>query len=91
MEREFSIELSDMTLGFEGLGEIYAKYKNRNTITIDLGGLNATFCTFKGIQPLIDTMVVSELGMNLLRGKLGKVISENCVILLDGYKISLII
>jgi len=51
MEREFSIESSDMTLGFEGMGEIYAKsdkYKNKNTITIDLGGLNATFCTFKG-------------------------------------------
>lgn len=74
-----SIELSDVTLAFEGMGEIYsrsAEYKNKNTIIIDLGGLNTTFCTFKEIQPLINTMVVSDSGMNVLKGKIGKVISE---------------
>src|SRR5690625_2489793 len=77
--KAFSIELSDVTLAFEGMGEIYAKsdqYKNKNTIIIDLGGLNTTFCTFKGIQPIINTMVVSDLGINLLKGKIGKVINE---------------
>ncbi|WP_327607852.1 ParM/StbA family protein [Virgibacillus tibetensis] len=78
-EKAFSVELSNVTLAFEGMGEIYAKseeYKNKNTIIIDLGGLNTTFCTFKGIQPLINTMVVSDLGMNVLKGKIGKAISE---------------
>lgn len=77
--KAYSIELSDVTLAFEGMGEIYAKsdvYKDKNTIIIDLGGLNSTFCTFNGIQPLINTMVVSDLGMNILKGKIGKVISE---------------
>ncbi|AIF45095.1 ParM/StbA family protein [Virgibacillus sp. SK37] len=75
----YSIELSDVTLAFEGMGEIYAKtdeYKNKNTIVVDIGGLNTTFCTFKGIQPLINTMVVSDLGMNVLKGIIGKVINE---------------
>src|SRR5690606_29259900 len=42
----------------------------------DLGGLNTTFCTFKGIQPLINSMIVSDLGINVLKGKIGKVINE---------------
>lgn len=77
--KAFSFELSDVTLAFEGMGEIYAKtdeYKNKNTIVVDIGGLNTTFCTFKGIQPLINTMVVSDLGINILKGKIGKVINE---------------
>lgn len=77
--KAYSIELSDVTLAFEGMGEIYAKsdeYKNKNTIIFDLGGLNTTLCTFKSIQPLINTMVVSDLGMNVLKGKIGKVINE---------------
>ncbi|AIF45131.1 ParM/StbA family protein [Virgibacillus sp. SK37] len=75
----YSIELSDVTLAFEGMGEIYAKadeYKNKNTTIIDVGGLNTTLCSFKGIQPQINTMIVSDLGMNVLKGKIGKVINE---------------
>ncbi|WP_047979727.1 ParM/StbA family protein [Ornithinibacillus contaminans] len=77
--KAFSLELSDVTLAFEGMGEIYAKtdeYKNKNTIVVDIGGLNTTYCTFKGIQPLINTMVVSDLGINVLKGKIGQVINE---------------
>lgn len=77
--KSFSFSLSNITLAFEGMGEIYAKtdeYKNKNTIVVDIGGLNTTLCTFKGIQPLINTMVVSDLGMNVLKGKIGKVINE---------------
>lgn len=77
--KAFSFTLSNVTIAFEGMGEIYARpdsYKHRNTIIVDLGGLNATFCTFKGIQPLINSMIVSDLGINVLKGKIGTVINE---------------
>ncbi len=77
--KAFSFDLSDVTLTFEGMGEIYAnsnEYKGRSTIVIDVGGLNCTICSFNGIQPLINTMIVSDLGINVLKGKIGKVINE---------------
>ncbi|MGP9039417.1 hypothetical protein [Cytobacillus kochii] len=79
-EKAYSFVLSEITIAFEGMGEIYAKpeaYKNKNTIVIDLGGLNTTLCQFSGIQPLINTMIVSDLGVNsVLKGKIGKVVNE---------------
>lgn len=77
--KAFSFDLSNVTIAFEGMGEIFAKpetYKGKNTIIVDLGGLNTTFCTFKGIQPQINSMIVSDLGINVLKGKIGKVINE---------------
>ncbi|MFC0301145.1 hypothetical protein ACFFIS_10000 [Virgibacillus soli] len=74
-----SFQLRDVTLAFEGMGEIYAQsdeFRNKSSIVIDVGGLNCTFCQFSGINPLINTMVVSDLGMNVLKGKIGKVINE---------------
>lgn len=78
-DKAYSLDLIDITLTFEGMGDIYNKvesFKNKNTIIIDLGGLNTTLCTFKGIQPSIDTMIVSDQGMNVLKGKIGKIINE---------------
>lgn len=75
----YSLELSDVTIAFEGMGEVFAHpemYKNKLTTVIDIGGLNTTLCQFKGIQPLVNTMTVSDLGINVLLGKIGKVINE---------------
>lgn len=78
-EKAFSFRLTDVTLAFEGMGEIYSQaneYKDKSTIVIDIGGLNATLCTFRGIQPMINTMIVSDLGLNVLKGKVGNTINE---------------
>lgn len=75
----FSFRLTDVTVAFEGMGSIYDQidqFKNRSSIILDIGGLNATFCMFRGIQPLINTMTISNLGINVLKGKLGKLINE---------------
>lgn len=75
----FSFRLQNVTIAFEGMANIYERaeeYKHKNSIVVDLGGLNATFCQFRGIQPLINNMVVSNLGINVLKGRIGKVITE---------------
>jgi plasmid segregation protein ParM len=77
--KAYSFRLLDVTLVFEGVGLIYAKpeiYKHKNTIVVDLGGLNTTFCQFRGIQPIINMMTTSDLGINVLKGKIGNVINE---------------
>lgn len=77
--KAYSFELSDVTIAFEGMGAIYSQpdvYKNKNTIVIDLGGLNTTLCQFKGLQPLLNSMIVSDLGINVLKGKIAKLINE---------------
>ncbi|MEC1759885.1 ParM/StbA family protein [Schinkia azotoformans] len=74
-----SFTIQNLTIAFEGIGTVYddiKEYKNRNTIIVDIGGLNTTFCTFRGIQPLLNTMTVSNLGINVLKGKIGKSLNE---------------
>jgi plasmid segregation protein ParM len=78
-EKAYSFELTDITIAFEGMGEVFVhpeKYKNKLTTVIDIGGLNTTLCQFKGIQPILNTMTVSDLGINVLLGKIGKTVNE---------------
>lgn len=74
-----SFQLRNVTLAFEEMGEIYARpdeYRIKSSIVIDVGGLNCTLCQFSDIYPLINTMVVSDLGISVLKGKIEKVINE---------------
>ncbi|MGX9931505.1 ParM/StbA family protein [Virgibacillus salarius] len=78
-EKAFSFDLSDVTIAFEGMGEVYAKtekYRKEYITVIDVGGLNCTYCQFKGIQPMVNTMISSDLGVKILLGKIGKAINE---------------
>jgi plasmid segregation protein ParM len=70
--------LTDVTVAFEGVGILYEQNPTALTVTnvIDIGGLNATLCTFTGIQPNFDSMNVSKLGINMLKGKIGKALNE---------------
>ncbi|MEH7076213.1 ParM/StbA family protein [Neobacillus drentensis] len=77
--RLFSFRLDNVIICFEGMGSIYDQmdqFKNKTSIIVDIGGLNTTLCSFKGIQPLFNTMTVSNQGINVLKGKVGKVINE---------------
>lgn len=75
----YYLHLTDVTVVFEGVGIIYEemeKLKGTHTAVIDIGGLNTTYCTFSGINPIFDSMTVSNLGINILKGKIGKLINE---------------
>lgn len=73
--------LKDVTVCFEGSGLIYADTNTFNngyaknaltTAVIDIGGLNATYCIFRGLQPKVDSMIVSSFGINTLKANLEK-------------------
>lgn len=78
----YYFHLKDITIAFEGMGAVYdemeeIKEKNVTTTVIDIGGLNTTFCTFDKITPVFDSMVISNLGISLLKAKLAKLINEH--------------
>lgn len=62
---------------------------------IDIGSLNISYCLFNDLVPQLDTMVMSNLGINILRSKIaerltskyGIAVSDEDVeqILKDGY------
>jgi plasmid segregation protein ParM len=68
--------LTDVTVAFEGMGIVYEQKPSHVTSVIDIGGLNTSLCTFTGVQPNFDSMNVSNLGINMLKGKIGKALSE---------------
>lgn len=74
-----NFNLTDVTIAFEGMGVVYEQNPTPGTVTnvVDIGGLNATLCTFTGIQPNFDSMTVSNLGINMLKGKIGKALNEH--------------
>ncbi|MBD8034587.1 ParM/StbA family protein [Solibacillus merdavium] len=75
----FIFELHNTIAVFEGVGAIFHDVKaskNVNTTVIDIGGLNATLCQFDSLTPNFDSMVVSNNGCNILKGKIGRMINE---------------
>lgn len=80
-QKPFAFNLTDIVVAFEGMGIVYEQMeKNQNsthvTSVIDIGGLNTSLCQFTGIQPNFDSMTVSNLGINMLKGKIGKILNE---------------
>lgn len=73
------LHLTDVVIAFEGMGIVYEemeKMKGKHTAVIDIGGLNTSYCTFESINPIFDSMTVFNGGINMLKGKLGKLINQ---------------
>jgi plasmid segregation protein ParM len=96
--RAFIFRIEKVILLPEGTGPIYTKigdFKTKRSLIVDIGGLNVNYCSFNGLVPLLDTMVISNSGINILRSKIaekltsryGISVSDEDVeqILKDGY------
>lgn len=73
------LNLTDVVIAFEGMGIVYEemeRMRDKHTAVIDVGGLNTTVCTFEGINPIFDSMTVFNGGINMLKGKIGKLINQ---------------
>lgn len=70
--------INQLVLLPESLGPIYYhlnEYRNSRVTVIDIGSMNASFSTFDRLIPKIDSMVISNLGVNLLRGHVQETLS----------------
>lgn len=90
----FMFELHNTITVFEGVGSVFHDVnatKNINTTVIDIGGLNATLCQFDGLTPNFNSMVVSNNGCNILKGKIGRMINEKFNIAVESNDLERII
>lgn len=75
----YNIHFKEVISVFEGVGTIYEnreEMRDKHTVVVDIGGLNTTFCTFNGLAPVIDTMISNNSGINILKSRIGKYLSE---------------
>ncbi|WP_341299716.1 ParM/StbA family protein [Lysinibacillus sp. FSL H8-0500] len=75
----FMFELRNTIAVFEGVGAVFhdvKSAKNINTTVVDIGGLNVSYCIFDTVTPNFSSMVVSNDGCNILKGKIGRMINE---------------
>lgn len=69
----FRINPDGLMLFPEAIGPVYAnldKFRDAIVTVIDIGSLNASFCVFERLVPKLQSMVISDRGTNLLRGRL---------------------
>jgi plasmid segregation protein ParM len=82
----------------EAIGPVYSRisdFRGKRALVIDIGSLNISYCLFNDLVPKLDTMIMSNLGINILRSKIaerltskyGIAVSDEDVeqILKDGY------
>ncbi|MFJ8458187.1 hypothetical protein ACIQ57_03545 [Lysinibacillus xylanilyticus] len=96
--RAFIFRIDKIILLPEGTGPIYQRineFKSKRSLIIDVGGLNSNYCMFEGLVPMLDSMVIGNSGINILRSKIaekmasyyGTTVSDSDVehILKEGY------
>jgi plasmid segregation protein ParM len=78
-DKAYMFNLNDVTICFEGMGLVYQntdEYSKHSSSIFDIGGLNTTMCTFFGIQPDFNSMIVSNLGISSLKAKVEQELVE---------------
>lgn len=73
--KAFIFRIQSVLLLPEGLGTIYAKttdYRNKRITVFDIGSLNVNFCEFQSLVPKLDSMFISNQGVNILRSKMAE-------------------
>lgn len=82
----------------EATGSIYShtsKFRNQKATIVDIGSLNTSYCTFNALVPLLESMIIANSGINVLRSHIaeelttysGTLVSNDDTeqILKDGY------
>jgi plasmid segregation protein ParM len=77
--KPYSFSLNSVLLLPEGLGPVYQNmdmYRSQRVLVIDIGSLNTSILEFNRLIPQYDRMVVSTLGINILRSTLAENLSS---------------
>lgn len=94
-ENNISIKIDDELISFiideililpESIGPIYkdiTKYKDKNAVVFDIGGLNVNISSYRKRIPELDKMVVCNKGINILRSVLSEELSAKYGLIID--------
>lgn len=84
--KSYSFKIASVTLCPEAVGPIYINsriYKENKVCVIDIGSLNSTFCTYNNLVPQLDSMVVANAGINILRAKISEKLTSDYGIMIN--------
>ncbi|CDM68423.1 Hypothetical protein CM240_1259 [Clostridium bornimense] len=84
--KPYSFKIISVTLCPEAIGPIYSNssiYKEKKVTIIDIGSLNTTFCTYKKLIPMLDSMVIANSGVNILRAKISEKLTSTFGIMIS--------
>jgi plasmid segregation protein ParM len=65
----------------EAVASIYsniAEFRDKKATIIDCGSLNTSYCTFNSLVPLLETMVIANSGINVLRSTIAERLTTFC-------------
>ncbi|NNU78147.1 ParM/StbA family protein [Clostridium estertheticum] len=65
----------------EATASIYSNisnFRDKKATIIDCGSLNTSYCTFNSLVPLLDTMIIANSGINVLRSTIAERLTTFC-------------
>ncbi|UZW12846.1 ParM/StbA family protein [Clostridium pasteurianum] len=73
---EYAFKISSIIVLPEAMGPLYCSnrindFRNKVTV-IDIGSLNVNYCTYNNLVPELDSMNISNNGINVLRAKIAE-------------------
>lgn len=83
---DYCFRIVNLTLFPEAVGSIYTKvseFRDTKATIIDIGSLNTNYCVFKNLVPQIDSMIVSNSGISILRGKIAESLKSKYGVFID--------
>ncbi|MEG0774389.1 ParM/StbA family protein [Clostridium sp.] len=82
----YCFRITNIVLMPEAVGSTYyrpTEFRDTKATVIDIGSLNTTFCTYKNLIPELESMVVANSGISILRAKLAETLKSKYGIHID--------
>lgn len=82
----YCFRITNIILLPEAVGSTYyrpSEFRDTKATVIDIGSLNTTYCTFKNLIPELDSMVVANSGISILRAKLAETLKAKYGVYVD--------
>mgnify|MGYP001613230358 CR=1 FL=1 len=71
----------------EATASVYSNisnFRDKKATIIDCGSLNTSYCTFNSLVPLLESMVIANSGINVLRSKIAERLTTFCGTLISN-------
>ncbi len=74
----YAFRIASLLVLPEAMGPLYVRtndFREKKVTVIDIGSLNVNYCTFNKLVPELDSMNISNLGINILRAKIAETLT----------------
>lgn len=82
----YCFRITNIVLLPEAVGSTYyrpSEFRDTKATVIDIGSLNTTFCTYRNLIPELESMVVANSGISILRAKLAETLKAKYGVYVD--------